>query len=176
MQINISERKRSADRAWQRANHDALSELPNRSLLLDRLAQALALARRHGGEGALLCIDVEHLDRINESLGHDAGDEVLRHVARGLRASVRRSDSAARIGEDEFAVLVPRLGDGAVIEALTEKLTRALSGEVELGGREVPLRVTIGAVRFPSADETAEQVLSAARETVRRGGAAQRPR
>lgn len=168
MQIDISERKRSADRAWQRANHDGLTDLPNRSLLLDRLAQALALARRHGGEGALLCIDVEHLDHINESLGHDAGDEVLRHLARSLRASVRQSDSAARIGEDEFAVLVPRLGDGAAIEALTEKLIRALSGEIELGGQEVALRVTVGAVCFPSAEETAEQILKAARATVRR--------
>jgi GGDEF domain-containing protein len=63
---------------------------------------------------------------------------------------------------------VPRLGDGAAIEALTEKLIRALSGEIELGGQEVALRVTVGAVCFPSAEETAEQVLKAARATVRR--------
>jgi diguanylate cyclase (GGDEF)-like protein len=161
MQMSISDRVRSADRAWRRANYDALTDLPNRSLLRDRLTQALALARRQGGEGAVLLVDVEHLCEVNRRFGHEAGDQVLQQVAERLRAHVRQSDSVARIGEDEFAVLAPRIEPAEALGTLRSKLAETLGEPYLWPGGTVEAAVKMAVCVFPGSFKTAAEVIDA---------------
>jgi len=166
LQISITDRKRSADRAWRRANFDALTDLPNQSLLRDRLTQAIALARRQGGGGAVLVVDIDHLREINRLYGHESGDEVLQQVAERLRGNVRDSDSVARIGDDEFAVLAPRLGQADALGTLKDKLDGALAAPYRWAGGQLRARAHIAVAVFPGAGETASEVLEAAAEAL----------
>lgn len=161
MQTSITDRVRSADRAWRRANYDALTDLPNRSLLRDRLTQALALARRQGGEGAVLLVDIQHLSDINQRCGHEAGDHVLQQVAERLRTQVRQSDSVARIGEDEFAVLAPRIEPAEALGTLRTKLIEALREPYLWPGGSLEAAVKMAVCVFPGSFKTAAEVIEA---------------
>ena len=112
------------------ATHDLLTGLPNRSLLLDRLQQALANAQRRGTLVALLFVDLDRFKRINDSLGHHAGDQVLREVAERLQASVRGGDTVARWGGDEFIILMDNLRDRSAVIAVAQKTLELLDREV----------------------------------------------
>src|SRR5205807_24324 len=105
---DISVRKRLEEQLEQQALQDALTGLPNRRLLQDRLEQALLAARRDDGRAALLLMDLDRFKEINDALGHQAGDRLLKEVAIRLRDGLRGSDTAARLGGDEFAVVLPR--------------------------------------------------------------------
>src|SRR5437879_8395893 len=100
------EHSRLTDRLSYQAQHDALTGLPNRFLLEDRLQQAIAYANRHGSRLALLLLDLDGFKYINDSLGHQAGDQVLIEVSRRLRSITRRADTLARIGGDEFCLVL----------------------------------------------------------------------
>jgi diguanylate cyclase (GGDEF)-like protein/PAS domain S-box-containing protein len=108
---DITQRKRADETILRLAYYDALTDLPNRRLLLDRLQQALKSCEREGHCGALLFIDLDNFKQINDTLGHDAGDELLIQVARRLQAAVRDSDTVARLGGDEFVVMLERLAN-----------------------------------------------------------------
>ena len=99
--------------AYKLAQHDILTGLPNRSLLNQRLRQILALAQRDGTEVACLFLDFDHFKRINDTLGHDAGDQLLQAIAQRLGSAVRESDTVARLGGDEFVLVLPGLDPGA---------------------------------------------------------------
>jgi len=146
MQYDIADRKKPADRAWRRANYDHLTKLPNRSLLLDRLTQALAMANRQKSLGGLVLFDVHRLRDVNEHYGHEAGDELLRQCAQRLIVAVRQSDSVARIGEDEFVVLLPRVSDEEALDSLCEKIAGRMSEPFDI--LDTPLSITLNSGRM----------------------------
>ena len=161
---DITERKQVQARIEHLAYHDPLTQLPNRSLLLDRLQQALARCRRRGSRGALLFIDLDRFKTINDSLGHPIGDLLLREVARCLTGHVRAEDTVARLGGDEFIVLLGDIDasrDTAAHEArsVAEKIHAALAREFIVAGYTLHAGASIGMVVFPDADESADDIL-----------------
>lgn len=138
------------------AFHDALTGLPNRRLLDDRLAQALHLAHRREASLAVLLLDLDGFGRVNASLGHRAGDAVLQAVARRLLAALRKSDTLARHGGDEFAVVLTDVRSSAEAGETATRLLRALAA-VDEGGIE--LAASIGISLFPDDARDAEALL-----------------
>jgi diguanylate cyclase (GGDEF)-like protein/PAS domain S-box-containing protein len=141
--IDITERKLEQDRLAHQALHDPLSGLPNRILFLDRLQHALALIERHGGQLAVLFMDLDDFKIINDSLGHEAGDRLLVSVTERLSSRLRAEDTAARLSGDEFAFV---LEDSTRNEAvrLAERIAQMLRDPFVLGGREVFVSASIG--------------------------------
>ncbi|MDJ0947655.1 MAG: EAL domain-containing protein [Alphaproteobacteria bacterium] len=129
--------------------YDALTGLPNRSLFLDRLEQAIALRERSGGSFAVLMMDLNRFKDINDSLGHNVGDELLQQVADRLRTVVRNSDTVARLGGDEFVALLPTSTTAEGSAAVCEKIISNLERPVVLGGETVDVGVSIGIARYP---------------------------
>jgi len=160
MQADVTERKKTADRAWRRANYDSLTDLPNRSLLLDRMTQAMGLAKRQSVEGGLLFFDIEQLREVNRLFGHESGDDLLRQCAERLRTSVRQTDSVARVGDDEFAVLLPRLSDVSALDALHTKISEKLTDAFDVLGNQITITVTSGRVSLPGTAESADELLT----------------
>ncbi len=148
---DITDRKQLEARLTQQALHDSLTGLGNRALLVARLEQAVARLRRHPGVLALLFLDLDRFKLVNDTLGHDAGDELLVQTAGLLRAAVRPEDTVARLGGDEFVVLCEDLADTAAVEALARRVAAALHRPVWLRGREVFLSASVGVV--PAAAE-----------------------
>src|SRR5207237_9090420 len=109
------------------ANHDALTGLPNRSLLLDRLQQAIAYANRLGGEVAVLLIDLDRFKNVNDSLGHDVGDTIITEISLRLLSRVRDGDTVARWGGDEFVVVLGDVAREDAVANFAQKLLQALS-------------------------------------------------
>ena len=132
------------------AQHDVLTGLPNRMLLADRLDQAIAAARRHGSLLAVLYADLDHFKRINDSLGHAAGDQVLQSVARRLVASVRRSDTVSRQGGDEFVVLLSEVACVEDAASSAGNLLAAISAPQRIEGRNLRVTASVGASVYPS--------------------------
>lgn len=147
---DISARKALEAQLTHQAFHDPLTGLPNRALFLDRLAQALARARRADRPCAVLFLDLDRFKVVNDNLGHDAGDRLLVSVAERLGSCLRSEDTLARFGGDEFTVLLEGLADrGAVLE-VAERLGNALRRPVVLGGREIGVTTSIGIALYHS--------------------------
>ena len=159
---DISERKESEDRIRRLAHHDHLTGLPNRNLLNDRMNHALARVRRHGGRMAVLYVDLDKFKPINDTLGHEAGDTVLREVATRLMSCVRSSDTVARVGGDEFVVVTEEIIRSPEAALVARKIVDALSRPVMVG--EIPCTVgaSIGIAVFPDDGYTMEEVCKAA--------------
>jgi diguanylate cyclase (GGDEF)-like protein/PAS domain S-box-containing protein len=147
---DISERKRFETELAHQATHDPLTGLPNRSLLLQRLEHALARARRQRSRVAVLFLDLDHFKVVNDSLGHDLGDQLLVTIAERLREALRPSDTVARFGGDEFVVLCEDLVGRRDAEAVAERVHEAISGPFTVDDREVFVGVSIG-IAFPDA-------------------------
>ncbi len=129
------------------AHHDPLTGLPNRSLLADRMKQALARAQRNGGQIGLLFLDLDDFKPINDTLGHEAGDEALQEIARRLQAVVRQSDTLARVGGDEFVLLVADLDETQAADGLrnlADKCLEAVAAPLHLNNAECGVGVSIG--------------------------------
>jgi diguanylate cyclase (GGDEF)-like protein len=141
------------------AQHDVLTDLPNRALLKDRLAQALDLARRHHRCGALLFLDVDHFKPINDALGHQAGDELLQSIARRLLVNVRRSDTVSRQGGDEFVVLLAEVAGVQDAVGIADHLIRAMAEPHLVSGQRLNVSLSIGISLFPDDGEDAETLL-----------------
>jgi diguanylate cyclase (GGDEF)-like protein/PAS domain S-box-containing protein len=141
------------------ALHDALTGLANRTLFADRIEQALRAARRSGGRGALLMMDLDRFKEVNDSLGHAAGDELLLEVARRLGTVVRDSDTVARLGGDEFALLLPDVGVPQDVVAVVERVLTAMEEPISV--HELPLSVegSIGIALFPGDGADADTLL-----------------
>ncbi|GAB7191918.1 hypothetical protein NUM3379_26260 [Kineococcus sp. NUM-3379] len=142
--VDISERKALEARLVHQALHDQLTGLPNRALLRERVEQALAAQSRSGRTLALVFFDLDHFKKINDSLGHAAGDEVLHAVAARLSAAVRPGDTVARIGGDEFVVCCPDVGTPADASEIATRLLAAACRPVEVGGRGVQVSLSAG--------------------------------
>src|ERR1051326_8141637 len=126
------------------AFHDSLSQLPNRALFHDRLEQALVRAERHRRSVAVLFLDLDNFKLVNDSLGHQAGDQLLQEVSARIRGCVRAEDTAARLGGDEFAVLLEEVADRDEPLAVADRILTALQTPVQVVGREVTIGVSIG--------------------------------
>lgn len=152
---DISERRRYQQELEHQANHDTLTGLPNRMLLSDRVEQGIARAERLGYHLVVVFIDLDHFKFINDSLGHDAGDELLKEVALRLRRCLRSSDTVARLGGDEFVLL---LADHFRASTVIDQLQRVL-GEiarpVQLSGREFQVGASLGVAMYPGDGEDA---------------------
>ncbi|MDX2298249.1 MAG: EAL domain-containing protein, partial [Xanthomonadaceae bacterium] len=147
---DVSASRELALRMAHMAQHDPLTDLPNRLLLEDRLRQAIALAERNARAAAVLFIDLDRFKLINDSLGHAVGDRLLQHVARVLVSCVRRSDTVCRLGGDEFVVLLPEINGPRDAMHVADKLLTALQTPVVLDGDELRVSCSIGISMFPS--------------------------
>jgi diguanylate cyclase (GGDEF)-like protein/PAS domain S-box-containing protein len=154
---DITDRKIAEQAVIFQASHDALTGLPNRTVFLERVAQALAGRSRRAAGVAVLFLDVDHFKWLNDSLGHAAGDELLKVVAGRLRHALRDEDFVARFGGDEFVVLCSAL-DEAEAESVAARLASSLAAPVAIGAQEMTVTVSIGIAYAPApgSDETPE--------------------
>jgi diguanylate cyclase (GGDEF)-like protein/PAS domain S-box-containing protein len=141
---DITDRKLAEQAMAHQATHDALTGLPNRVMLEDRLQQAIARSQREGTSVAVLFIDVDRLKAVNDSRGHAVGDQLLIAVADRLRGAVRPTDSLARLGGDEFVIVTEGSGHRSSPQRIVERIAAALSQPVQLADIEVPVTVSIG--------------------------------
>ena len=146
---DITERKAQQARLMYLAMHDALTGLANRTLLQDRVAQAVAAAKRSGGRLALLLLDLDRFKEVNDTLGHQIGDELLQQIGPRLQAHLRATDLLARLGGDEFAIPAPETGDLRTACALAERIVESLGEPFPIGGLAVEIGVSIGIAMFP---------------------------
>jgi diguanylate cyclase (GGDEF)-like protein len=146
---DVSERKQVEQRIRHQAYHDGLTQLPNRALFNDRLAVSLAQARRALENVGVLLLDLDHFKTINDTMGHDLGDELLVQASDRLRRCVRDGDTIARLGGDEFVVLLPRLESPTHAGHVAERILNALRAPFSLGGREVHISSSIGVSVHP---------------------------
>ena len=146
---DISRRKQAEEALLRMANHDALTGLPNRALLQDRLAQAIAHAHRNGSQVAVMFIDLDRFKHVNDSLGHDAGDRMIVEIARRLSSVLRDTDTVARQGGDEFVVVLPDLAGEEDAATVAEKLLENLFQPLTLCGQEVFPTGSVGIAMYP---------------------------
>ena len=132
------------------AHHDSLTELPNRLLCYDRLRQAMARTRRSGQLVAVLFIDLDRFKNVNDSLGHEVGDLLLREVSQRLSYWVRESDTVARLGGDEFVIILEQIDDARYAAVVAQKLIGVLSQPIMAGGHELYITISIGITLFPT--------------------------
>lgn len=150
------------------AQHDFLTGLPNRVLLRDRLAQAIGLARRHDKAVGLLYVDLDNFKQVNDSLGHEQGDCLLRAVANRLRSSVRATDTVCREGGDEFVVLLTEIEHARDAEGIAEKVRAAFEMPLVSAGREFYVTASIGISLFPRDGGSVDGLLRRADEAMYR--------
>jgi diguanylate cyclase (GGDEF)-like protein/PAS domain S-box-containing protein len=156
---DITEQKRVEEQIRHMAQHDALTGLPNRMLLHDRIGQAIAQAERNRGVLALLFIDLDRFKTVNDSLGHPVGDRLLKTVAERLAACTRGSDTIARIGGDEFVVLLSGLDQPEDARYVAQKVLDALSEPVTVTGHELKVTPSIGICAYPHDGEDVETLM-----------------
>ncbi|MBD5633981.1 MAG: GGDEF domain-containing protein, partial [Candidatus Eremiobacteraeota bacterium] len=156
---DVTERKRNEERISHLAYHDALTGLPTRNLFHDRLAVALARARRNDRKVAILMLDLDRFKDVNDRMGHQAGDRLLAHVAACLRRCVRSSDTVARVGGDEFVLVLDDLHGKSEAESVAEKLLRELRAPLEFGARTILPSASVGISLYPDDGDNAEDLL-----------------
>ena len=141
------------------AQHDFLTELPNRLLLNDRLTQAIAAARRHRTSLAVLFVDVDYFKRVNDSMGHTIGDEILKSVARRLVACVRTTDTVSRHGGDEFVVLLSEVACADDAAVIADKILNVLNAPHQIEQRDLHVTASVGIAVFPDDGTDAETLV-----------------
>lgn len=161
---DVTERKQAEEEIRRLAHYDGLTGLPNRQLFYDRLVQAIALAKRNRHELALLYLDLDGFKAVNDTLGHDAGDELLKAAAGRIRHRLRESDTVARIGGDEFTVILPMIASREDVAKVAEKILGALSTSFSLSGRKEEPRVgvSIGIAVYPADARDMDALVKAA--------------
>jgi diguanylate cyclase (GGDEF)-like protein len=147
------------ERLYRQAHFDPLTQLPNRALFRDRLAQELATAASGLTRGALMYVDLDHFKRVNDTLGHGAGDQLLSIVAHRLKACTKDGDTVARLGGDEFTVLLRNVGDAETTRTIAERVVASLALPANLGGREYQMRASVGVTLFPDDGVDLEDVI-----------------
>ena len=156
---DISERMQVQERLQHMAHHDALTDLPNRNLFLDRLQQALIRARHHDRLVAVMFMDLDRFKNINDTLGHNTGDQLLLQLSERLKHSVRDGDTIARFGGDEFAILLDDVDNENSIAAVAQKLLQTLSEPFHVNSHELFITASIGIAIFPHDGEDPDTLL-----------------
>jgi diguanylate cyclase (GGDEF)-like protein len=174
---DISERKRVEESTRMLAYHDTLTGLPNRALFYDRLRQAIALGKRSGQRFAVLYLDLDGYKAVNDEWGHDAGDQLLKSAAQRVRGVLRESDTVARMGGDEFVVILARSEGRVNMARVARKIIDAMAVPFPLGERRAEARITgsIGIAVYPEdgdeIDVLVKRADSAMYQAKRTGGA-----
>ncbi|HYH19428.1 MAG TPA: EAL domain-containing protein [Azospirillum sp.] len=156
---DVTERRAVEQRVQYLAHYDALTGLPNRTLLQDRLALAIAGARRNGTTVAVLFLDLDHFKVINDSLGHTVGDEVLKDVAVRLRQCLREGDTVGRLGGDEFIIVLPEAGTAQDVAVVADRIIQSMAAPLHVKGREFTVSPSIGISLFPEDGEDVEHLI-----------------
>lgn len=161
---DITEQMLAEERIQRMAHHDSLTGLPNRLLFHDRLNQALTLARRDASRFALLYLDLDKFKPVNDTLGHAVGDELLKSAAARIRAQVRESDTVARVGGDEFSVILSDIARREDAATVAEKIVAAIAAPFELGNHEngIEIGTSIGIAIYPTDAQDADALVRAA--------------
>lgn len=144
------------------AHHDSLTGLPNRILFYDRLNQAITRARRDKVSIAVLYLDLDGFKLVNDTFGHDAGDTLLREAAKRIVACVRDSDTVARMGGDEFTVILPNIRTPSSKDRVAKKIVETIARPFLINGKSCSVSASIGIALFPEHGETAEQLVKIA--------------
>jgi len=155
---DITEQKLSSERIYHLAHFDVLTNLPNRRLFNDRLLLAIQQAERYSSSFAVMFLDLDNFKRINDTLGHHAGDLLLQAVAQRLLDSLRKVDAVARFGGDEFAVMLEDVKDPADVKRVAQKIIEAVSTPIDLEGVEVHVGVSIGVSIYPADGSTVADI------------------
>lgn len=171
---DLRERKQAEERIRHMANHDGLTDLPNRSLFHDRLKQAIARSKRGSSTTAVLCLDLDRFKNVNDLNGHGVGDELLRQVANRLTKSVRGDDTVARLSGDEFAVIQVGVAHPDGPSILAERLVKAVAEPFDLGGQQTVIGTSIGIALYPGDGNDGEELMRAADTALYRAKAAGR--
>ena len=159
---DLTERKRSEDLVQHLAHHDALTRLPNRYLLQERMRLAIEQAKRTKGRVGVLMVDLDHFKRINDSLGHDVGDQLLLNVSKQLDGCVRTGDTVARTGGDEFVIVLPQIAGRDDARKVAANILESLSEPVTLANHELHVSPSIGICLYPEDGDDARTLLKSA--------------
>ncbi len=159
LRLDLEERKRVELSMRHMAHHDALTGLPNRTLFRDRLTHAMAQADRYHQKLAVLFLDLDRFKAINDTLGHNVGDQLLKIAAERLRSCVRDCDTVARLGGDEFTIIVDDIMEVQDAAVVAQKILDTLSQPYNLHGHEVFISVSVGITLYPTDDESADNLL-----------------
>ncbi|MDX1496700.1 MAG: EAL domain-containing protein [Salinisphaeraceae bacterium] len=146
---DITDRRKTQAFIEHMAHHDALTDLPNRTLLYDRLGQAIERAKRGRNNVALIMLDLDNFMRINDSLGHQVGDELLLAMAQRLKATLRRGDTVARMGGDEFVLILSDIQSQATVEEIAKKIIKSVSEPVRVQQHELSITPSLGISSYP---------------------------
>ncbi len=159
---DITEKRKAEELIWNQANYDHLTQLPNRRLFRDRLEQEIKLAHRLRLSAALLFIDLDHFKEVNDSLGHDAGDVLLVSAASRISQCVREADTVARMGGDEFTVILSQVNDATHVSKVAENIIHQLSQPFVINGVTLNISASIGIALCPKDSDSAELLLKQA--------------
>lgn len=157
--VQIRERKHAEERLTHMAHHDSLTGLPNRLLFHDRLRLAMIDAERRKQSVAVMFLDVDRFKSVNDTLGHEAGDELLRQLASRLSACVRAGDTVCRLGGDEFALVLPAVANSLHVRLIAERIIRAFEQPFEIRGQQLYATTSIGVTIYPEDGLTDEELL-----------------
>ncbi len=163
---DVTESRRLTDRVHHLAHHDQLTGLANRTLLHDRLQQAIRRAQRHHEKVAIFMLDIDHFKHINDTLGHSDGDALLAAVGQRLLASVRETDTVARIGGDEFVIVMPDFRIMEHVERCGRLLIENTARPLMIGGREITITVSVGVCICPDSGVGTDELLRKADEAM----------
>jgi diguanylate cyclase (GGDEF)-like protein len=157
--MDITDRKVAEQRIAHMAHHDALTGLPNRVLLRDRIQQAIAQAHRNGMQIAVLFIDLDRFKTINDSLGHQLGDRLLQSVASRILVCVREGDTVSRVGGDEFVIVIPAIESSSDASSVASKILEVLGNAFHLHGNDLHVAASIGTSMYPGDGSDAETLM-----------------
>jgi len=156
---DITEQKRSDEMIYFQLYHDALTELPNRILFRDRISFAMSQAERNDTKIAVMFLDMDRFKVVNDSLGHIAGDKLLQEIAKRLKSCIRDSDTLARVGGDEFNLMLPNIDSRGDVLHLIEKITQILEEPFIIEGNEVYVTFSIGTAIYPEDGDSSETLI-----------------
>ncbi|MDM8568639.1 EAL domain-containing protein [Thiotrichales bacterium HSG1] len=156
---NITKRKQDEELIWHQAHHDALTNLPNRALFVERLSQAIQFAKQRKEKLAVMFVDLDRFKQVNDTLGHRVGDILLQEVSKRLQQEVREFDTVARLGGDEFTIIINDFDEYLCVKNIAERLLHSLSNSFFIVEHKISIAGSIGIALFPSDGQDVETLL-----------------